>query len=430
MRVRVRSLLWFVALLAVGGLCWLVVRTATSRAPSGDTRAAVVETGLPAGGPEQVPPDESRPVRRRERVPVTAAADEPAPAATADAPAPPPRPLLLGHLVVAEGETRVLPAGEVRVSGDVRIDGRLDASKSTVVLDGDDQALEGTLSASRLVFERGIKRLRGGFESNRRADAEVGDAGVVVAAGATLLVEKGGTLHVHAAYGFTVAGAVVIDGGLFRCSFSNGNGRDRGSLAWLPGSRLEVRSGRFHGGGDADFGEAEIVVHDGEIAIDDDVWRTGRSLVMHGGVFRNSTYGGWLSLTGRVDLHGGTLQAAGNVRRGLRVAPGATVHATGGQVVLASATRFGGGKRLRIREVASGGSEARSAVPLVLGESATLHDLHVRAPARIDEGRSATGVLLRVAGELTVEKGVRFDVSARGLDAAWNDTDENGEVVR
>ncbi|MCC6463945.1 MAG: hypothetical protein IT463_01245 [Planctomycetes bacterium] len=253
----------------------------------------------------------------------------------------------LGSVVVAEGETMVLPAGVVEVTGDWQVDGKLQGENTTVVFTGNNQTISGRANLRAAILRGGTKRVRGSMSTRGVNNARPGQAAFVVEAGTTVVIEKGASVSANGEYGFQVAGNLVLEGGNFSCSFSNGNGRDNND-AWLPGSTLVIHSGKFSGNGDADFSGATITVHDGELSISDDIWNSGDALYIYGGTVSNDSSGGMFWLTGRVELHGGTLRVRQGGERGLGVVANAVVFATNGELVLEcyDATREDSGIRL------------------------------------------------------------------------------------
>lgn len=310
------------------------------------------------------------------------------------------------------GGTLTLGAGEVSISGNVNIDkaGKLDASRATLVFDGADQTLEGVASAKKIILRGGTKRIRAGtWGTNGNENAEPGKAGLYVEAGTTLIIEQGGKWNTPNPYGFQVAGNLVIDGGEFACRFSNGNGTDRGEKSWLEGSTLTIYSGKFVGNGDADFSGATINIHDGALEINDDIWHSGDALNIYGGYMRNSTRGGMFSLNGAVNVRGGKLQVYQSGGRSLRVAEGASVYCSSG-------------------ELSINGSPARKGDGILLASNATLPDLVINTTTGIHKD-SAPSVYLSVAGDLKIAKGQKFEAGGFNVIASYRQTDESGEFV-
>ncbi len=317
----------------------------------------------------------------------------------------------LDDLVVERGETRHLPAGEVTVSGNLRIEGEIDASRTTLVLDGADQTLDGKLLAKRIIVRNGFKRLRGTFGTMDRAVAAPGQAGLYVEAGTTLQIESGGRWTTPGPYGFQIAGTLLIDGGEFHCTFTNGDGTERGEDSWLSGSRLEIRTGKFVADGDADFRGASIVIHSGELLINDDLWHTGDSLLMYGGLLRNSRGGGKFTLSGNVNMSGGKMVVGHSARRGLSIYPGALVNCTGGTVIIDGRRALTG----------DGG--------IHLARGATFFDLQINTSTRIHPD-SATDAYLAVSGELRIGKDEQLIANGRRVITSFVPTDDSGELVR
>ncbi len=319
--------------------------------------------------------------------------------------------LVLPELTVAAGETRTLPAGRVHVSGDVVVRGTLLAGDTILVPDGDDQSLEGKLIATRIDMTRGIKRLRGAFGTHSRKNAKPGEAGLYVRPDATLIIEAGSKWDTRAAYGFQIAGDLVIQGGEFHCRFFNGNGTDRGERSWLPGSTLTVYSGKFIAGGDADFGEAEITIHDGVVQIDDDIWRSGSVLTILGGELRNSSRGGAFVLSGRVDMRDGMINVNQSKWRGRHVLESARVHCSGGTVVI---------RGQPVTEEGTG---------IQLHADATFSTLIIETSSKISDS-SAPTASLRIDWRLHILPKQTFRANGRHVETTFVSSDETRELVR
>lgn len=312
---------------------------------------------------------------------------------------------------VGVGGTLTLPAGEVTIDGNIVNTGSLDASKSTLILDGADQTIEGNLNASKVVLRGGTKRIRGGtFGSLGNSNAQPGEAGLYVEADTTLIIEEGGKWNTPNPYGFQIAGSLVIDGGEFHCRFSNGNGTDRGEDAWLPGSTLTIFKGKFVGNGDADFSGATLTIHDGALEINDDIWNSGDALNMYGGSMRNTTGGGMFYLTGTVTVSDGKLQVYQSGNRSLRVHRDASVFCTGGEISI------------------NGSSASSDDGGIMLGASATLSNLKVNTSTKISS-LSVEGSFLSVSGDFEIAKGRKFEAKGFSIIAAIPGGDDQGEFI-
>jgi len=313
-------------------------------------------------------------------------------------------------VTVTTGGTLTLATGEVSVSGDFRNDGTVHATATTLVFDGADQTLSGAVTAKKVVLRGGTKRIRGSFGTTHGGDAQPGQAGLYVEAGTTLIIEKDGKWTTPNPYGFQIAGNLVIDGGEFHCRFSNGNGTDRGEESWLPGSTLTINSGRFVGGGDADFSGATINIYDGALEINDDIWNTGDTLNIFGGSMRNTTGGGMFHMTGTVNVRGGKLQVYQNSGRSLRVGKDAAVYCTGGEISI------------------NGSNAAGEGSGILLLNSATLPDLVINADTTIHKD-STEGVYLSVSGNMSIAKGRTFNAAGRQVICNFTPGDESGQFI-
>lgn len=315
-----------------------------------------------------------------------------------------------GDVRVVQGGTLTLPAGDVNIGGDVRIDGTLNAADSTLVFDGADQTIEGKAVAGKIILRGGTKRLKGQFGTTNTGNADPGKAGLYVEAGTTLIIETGGKWTTPNPYGFQIAGNLVIDGGEFHCRFSNGNGTDRGEESWLSGSTLTIHSGKFVGNGDADFSGATITIHDGALEINDDIWSTGDALTIHGGSMRNTTGGGMFAMTGTVQVHGGKLQVYQNSYRSLRVGKETSVYCTGGEISINGRAATGN----------DGG--------ILLYSSATLPNLVINASTRIHKDTPGTAYL-SVNGDMQIAKGQKFEAHGYQVISNFVQTPDSGEFV-
>jgi hypothetical protein len=320
------------------------------------------------------------------------------------------QPTSYADVTVTAGGTLTLPTGEISVDGDWANNGTVHASGTSVVFDGDNQTLEGNLTAKKVVLRGGTKRIRGNFSTNGSENADPGKAGLYVEAGTTLIIETGGKWTTPNPYGFQIAGNLVIDGGEFHCRFSNGNGTDRGEESWLAGSTLTINSGKFVGNGDADFSGATITIHNGSLDINDDIWSTGDALSIFGGSMRNTTGGGMFYMTGTVSVRDGKLQVFQNSGRSLRIAKDASVYCTGGEISIngSAATDADGG--------------------IYLGNSATLPDLVINADTKIHKD-SVENAYLSVAGDMSIAKGRKFQAMGRQVISNFTPGDESGEFI-
>lgn len=310
----------------------------------------------------------------------------------------------LGSVVVPEGEVLTLPAGVVEVTGEWDVTGKLQGQNTTVVFTGANQTISGHANLKAAIMRGGTKHIRGRVSTAGVYNARPGQACFVVEAGTTVVIEKGASMEAGGEYGFQVAGNLVLEGGTFSCSFSNGNGKDTNDC-WLPGSTLTIHSGKFSGSGDADFSGATINVHDGELAVSDDIWNSGDALYIYGGTVSNSEYGGMFWLSGRVEMHGGTLRVRQGGERGLGITPDAVVFATGGELVLEcrDATRQDSGIRLH--------ASAQFAKVTASASTTIFHTSDPECSLTI--------------GSLNIAEGKVFDARGRNV-SAWLDPEGKG----
>jgi hypothetical protein len=317
---------------------------------------------------------------------------------------------ILRDINVGQQGTLKLPQGEVKVDGDLINQGKIEAAKTTLVFDGGDQSIEGNIKAGKVILRGGTKRIRKGtFSTASTGNAQPGKAQLYVEKGATLVIEEGGKWLTPNAYGFQIAGTLVIDGGEFHCRFTNGNGTDRGEESWLPGSELTIYKGKFVGNGDADFSGATITIHDGALEINDDIWSTGDALNIYGGSMRNTTGGGMFYMTGNVNITGGSVQVYQNSSRSLRVHSKASVFCSGGEISINGRASGGGGG-------------------IVLYSSATLNNLKVNTSTQISTN-SAAGAFLSIGRDFEIAKGQRFNANGYQVIAAIPSGDNQGEFV-
>ncbi len=305
------------------------------------------------------------------------------------------------------GASLQLPAGEVTIRGDITGAGAITASQdSNLVLDGD-QVLEAGMQLGTAILRNGTKRLRATTSShNRNTHAKQGQANLVIEAGATLIIEQGGSWDSKDAYAYQVGGTLVIDGGQFNCTFANQS--NEFNDCWLPGSQLVIHSGEFRGSGDHDFGGASITIFDGRLLVDDDIWNSGDNLDIRGGLMRNSTSGGMFALCGNVRMSGGKLQAFQGGDRGLRFIADSFVVCTGGEVEIAG----------------SDTSAGKSGI--VLNGAPVLNKLICTCSTRIHQDSPKTASL--TMGDLSIAVGKRFVATGFNVSAPWPGP-EGGEYV-
>ncbi|MDC1142507.1 hypothetical protein OAU50_05410 [Planctomycetota bacterium] len=279
-----------------------------------------------------------------------------------------------------------LAAGTVQVVNDLKVSTAVKAGSTTLQLTGDGE-ITGNIAANKIEVTAGTRRLTKGtrLSSTRTGNAAPGQEGFYVALGATVIIEEGASVHTSAAYGFRIDGTLIIDGGSFNCTFTNGNGKTT-NRCWGESSRLEVRQGVFHGGGDASFGGAALAISGGKIHIQDDLWDTGKSLDMSGGSIENRRYGGQFSVTGNVLMTGGELLVHASSRRGLYFPKSANFIATGGKVVL-----YGGTLRF--------------------DASTALNDVEIQKSASIHASSNKEATLY-INGSMTFVKGASFNTGA------------------
>lgn len=309
-----------------------------------------------------------------------------------------------GSVLIEAGARLSAGAGTILVSGNWENLGTFEPGTATVEFSGSNQTVYGKTAFFRTRFSGGIKRLAEGSDlsTHSRGNAKVGEAGLVVEAGTTLLVERGARCTISNAYGFQVAGRLEIDGGTFTCEVCNG-GHSGWEDSWLDGSELVLRSGTFRAGGDADFCGASITVYGGSLEVDDDIWHSGTRLEIAGGTVRNRTSGAMFQISGVVLMSGGTLIAHQTGQRGLRISQDASFSASGGTLELAGAS-LSSGSREDIGTENEGG--------VWLGTSIQVHDFKISASTYIN-AHSAASAALAVHGTLAIARGKCFD--ARGF---------------
>lgn len=315
----------------------------------------------------------------------------------------------LGGLRVEPNSTLELPSGDVTITGDIHIEGKLVRPvDSRVILDGN-VTVTGNAGLSRAIVRNGTTRVRNSVNSgNGENVAKPGESNLYVEKGATLIIEKDGAWSATTAYGYQIAGTLIIDGGTFNCTFANGNGKEHED-SWLPGSELIINGGRFIGSGDHDFTGASITIHDGSLEVNDDIWGLGDSLVMYGGLLRNTTGGGMFSINGNFNMTGGVVQVHQSSHRSLRILATASVYCSGGEVQILGSAAGGG----------TGG--------IGLYGSATFNKAVFRTNSHVAEGSSKEASLMIT--ELNIDKGKRFDAKGFNVNAGFYPSDEQGEFL-
>ncbi|MHC4841232.1 MAG: hypothetical protein ACYTDT_09805 [Planctomycetota bacterium] len=293
---------------------------------------------------------------------------------------------VVDSVIIRDKGTLTFGVGTVSIVNDLKVSTKVNATGTTLQLTGNGE-VKGNITANKIEVTAGTRRLTAGtrIASSRTGNAKPGQEGFYVAAGATVIIEKGASVNTSAAYGFKIDGTLIIDGGTFNCSFSNGNGKTT-NRGWGDNSRLEVRSGAFNGRGDASFAGASIYMTGGKIDITDDLWNTGSSLDMSGGTIENSRWGGQFTLTGNVLMTGGELLVHANRSRGLYIAKDSNVTASGGKVVL-----FGG--------------------TLKYAATAALNEVEIQGTCSIN-GASDKQAALYINGGMTFVKGTTFNTGS------------------
>lgn len=315
----------------------------------------------------------------------------------------------ISGLRVEPDSTLELPSGDVTITGDIHIEGTVTRpADSRVILDGN-VTITGDAKLSRAIVRGGTTRIRNKVNSgNGENVAKPGESNLYVEKGATLIIEKDGAWAATTAYGYQIAGTLIIDGGTFQCTFGNGTGKEHED-SWLAGSELIINSGRFVGNGDHDFTGASITIHDGSLEINDDIWGTGDSFVMYGGLMRNTKGGGMFSINGNFNMTGGTVQVHQSGHRSLRVTSNASVYCTGGEVQILGSAAGGG----------TGG--------IALHGSATFNKAVFRTSSHVAEGSSKEISL--VIGELLIDRNMRFDAKGYNVNAGFFPGDNQGEFL-
>jgi hypothetical protein len=319
-----------------------------------------------------------------------------------------------GHVRLNARSSVEMPAGEVRISGDWSSEGDYAFPKTTLVFDGTDQMLSGSVRAKRIIFRGGVKRLTGGsFGTSSTSSNDLSkpdEAYLVVEPGATLLIRDGAEWKTSNPYGYRIEGTVEIDGGTFEVTFANGAGK-KYEDSWRPGSRLIIRRGLFHASGDQAFRAGTIEMHGGKLIVDDDIWSLGERLLMYGGELRNSKWGGMFQIHGSLEMSGGTLQANQSGDRGFRVRVGAVVNCTGGTVEI-------GGS-------ASGGTRSG----IYIGESTVLPNVTVNVSSRIHSDSPKTSGLA-ITGRLRIKKDQTLTTTGWNVMASHSPDDDEGKLIR
>ena len=404
---------WLLPLAAAGAIIAVLAQGEDASAPDTDDAHQVEAAASHPALLGSAPAAETRPTATRE----SPAPPEPAPGAKRDirvagggVDVVKPN-SVLGDVVVAEGAKLWWPAGKVHVRGDLTTLTPIVADKTTFVFDGQDQTIRGWVRAKGLVFRGGFKRLEDGGRV-----ATIPDGGtplvaeMVIETDATLVIPEGTHASAGSAYGYQVAGALILDGGTFVARHANGDGKF-GADSWLPGSSLTIHAGLFKGTGDHHFGGATVTLHGGALEIQDDIWHTGDVLTMYGGRIRNATHGGMFSLDGDVRVTGGRLEVFQGRGRTLRIHPSARVDCSGGTVVI------------------SGTSITREDQGILVRSHATFHDLDVRASTRINRDSDAAAEVL-VLGSLSIKEGRRLDVRGFNVRAEYVPQEGQGTFLR
>lgn len=326
----------------------------------------------------------------------------------------------LGSVVIEAGARLSAEAGMIRVLGNWENLGTFEPGQATVEFSGSNQTVYGKTAFYRTRFSGGVKRLAEGaaLSTTRRHNAKIGEAGVVVEAGTTLLIERGASCTISNAYGFQVAGRLEIDGGTFTCEVCNG-GHSGWEDSWLDGSELVLRSGMFRAGGDADFSGASITVYGGSLEVDDDIWHSGTRLEIAGGTVRNCTSGAMFRLSGVVVMSGGTLVAHQTGQRGLRVSQEASFSATGGTLELSGSSLSSGSRE-------DNGSENEGGI--WLGTGIQVHDFKVSASTYINLN-SAASASLTISGTFAIARNKCFDAQGFRVLATVPNSPDQGEFL-
>ena len=306
---------------------------------------------------------------------------------------------------VEQGATLTLGKGTLTLSGDLNNAGTLESNGTTLLMNGGDQNIKGGAAFWRARFSGGTKRLTAGsrLATTYNQNSDKNNPVLVIEAGCTLVVEKDSELNVSNAYGLRVEGTLIIDGGVVNCSYTHGHGVENMNATWVKGSQLIIRSGSFVAGGDASFDGASVQLQGGEIRCHDDIWGSGDSLEISGGVMSNDSSGGQFYFTGLVRMSGGRLEINQYEGRGFVVGANCDFWCSAGEIVL-------GGQD--ISDAASG---------IVLGKNVQLPKLTLNVNTRIST-TTPEGTVLG-ANTISIAKGKKFNGQGRQVIA----TIETGE---
>lgn len=306
---------------------------------------------------------------------------------------------------IEPGATLTLGKGTLTLSGDLNNAGKLESNGTTLLMNGGDQNITGSAAFHRARFSGGTKRLTAGsrLATTYNQNSDKNNPVLVIEAGCTLIVEKDSELNVSNAYGLRVEGTLIIEGGVVNCSYTHGHGVEGMNATWIKGSQLIIRSGSFVAGGDASFDGASVQLQGGEIRCHDDIWGSGDSLEISGGVMSNDSSGGQFYFTGLVRMSGGRLEINQYEGRGFVVGANCDFWCSAGEIVL-------GGQD--ISDAASG---------IVLGKNVQLPKLTLNVNTRISTSTPEGTVLS--ANAISIAKGKKLNAQGRQVIA----TIETGE---
>jgi hypothetical protein len=306
---------------------------------------------------------------------------------------------------VERGATLTLGKGTLTLSGDLSNAGTLESSGTTLLMNGGNQNITGAAAFHRARFSGGTKRLTAGsrLATTYNQNSDKNNPVLVIEAGCTLVVEKDSELNVSNAYGLRVEGTLIIEGGIVNCSYTHGHGVENMNATWVKGSQLIIRSGSFIASGDASFDGASVQLQGGEIRCRDDIWGSGDSLDISGGVMSNSSGGGQFYFTGQVRMSGGRLEINQYEGRGFVVGANCDFWCSAGEIVL-------GGQDI---------SDAQSGI--VLGKNVQLPKLTLNVNTKISTNTPEGTVL--GANTISIAKGKKFSAQGRQVIA----TIETGE---
>ena len=318
----------------------------------------------------------------------------------------------LGSVTIESGASVTAGWGTLSVSGDWNNSGTFKAGTSTVAFTGANQSISGVTALNRARFSGGTKRLLSGtkLSTSVKENAKPGEAAMVVEAGTTLIVDAGAEWTTSNAFGYQIAGTLIIDGGTFNCQHANGGYDAEREDSWLDGSSLILRSGLFKANGDADFSGASLSIQGGSLEVNDDIWNSGTSLEISGGSMRNATHGAMFAITGIVRMTGGKLCANQSGYRGLSFYAGSDVITTGGEIEV-------GGTDVNAGEAG-----------IQLGTTATIANLTLLTSSIIGS-KSDINALLTVLGKLTISKGKSFKAQGFRVSAIAPTDPEQGQFV-